>query len=58
MIDFTHILQGYFAGTGAIGWLPQCQQSNPEEYGKISRTKKKNKSNHNKTKQLWDTIMG
>ena len=31
--DFTHILQGYFTGTGAIKWLPQCQWSNPEEYG-------------------------
>ena len=30
---FTHILQGYFTGTGAIIWLPQCQWSNPEGYG-------------------------
>ena len=30
---FTHILQGYFTGTGAIIWLPQCQWSNPEWYG-------------------------
>ena len=29
---FTHILQGYFTGTGAITWLPQCQWSNPEGY--------------------------
>ena len=29
----THILQGYFTGTGAIIWLPQCQWSNPEGYG-------------------------
>ena len=29
---FIHILQGYFTGTGAIA-LPQCQWSNPEEYG-------------------------
>ena len=27
---FTHILQGYFTGTGAILWLPQCQWSNPD----------------------------
>ena len=33
--NFTHILQGYFTGTGAITWLPQCQWSNPEKYGKI-----------------------
>ena len=33
MIRFTHILQGYFTGTGAIIWLPQCQWSNPEGYG-------------------------
>ena len=25
---FTHILQGYFTGIGAIIWLPQCQWSN------------------------------
>ena len=31
--SFTHILQGYFTGTGAIVWLPQCLWSNPEEYG-------------------------
>ena len=24
---FTHILQGWFTGTGAIIWLPQCQWS-------------------------------
>ena len=28
----THILQGYFTGTGAIV-LPQCQWSNPEGFG-------------------------
>ena len=39
----THILHGYFPGTGAIIWLPtgaiiwlpQCQGSNPEGYGYI-----------------------
>ena len=31
--DFTHILQGYFTGTGAIGRFPQCQWSNPEGHG-------------------------
>ena len=29
LVDFTHILQGYFTGTGAIMYLPQCQWSNP-----------------------------
>ena len=29
---FTHILQDYFTGTGAILWLPQCQLSNLEGY--------------------------
>ena len=29
--NFTHILQGYFTGTGAIIWLPQWQWSDPEE---------------------------
>ena len=28
----THILQGYFTGTGAIIWLPQCQWRNHEVY--------------------------
>ena len=32
-VDFTHIPQGYFTGTGAIRWLPQCQWSNSEGYG-------------------------
>ena len=31
--DMTHNLQGYFTGTGAIMWLPQCQWRNPEGYG-------------------------
>ena len=27
-----YILQGYFTGTGAIIWLPQCQWSKLEKY--------------------------
>ena len=34
---FIHIHQGCFAGTGAIGRLPQCQWSKPDGYGKISQ---------------------
>ena len=30
ILPFTHILQCYFTGTGAIVWLPQCQWSNSE----------------------------
>ena len=30
---FSHIHQAYFPGTMAIWRLPQCQQSNPDEYG-------------------------
>ena len=30
---FTHILQGYFTGTGTVIWLPLCKWSNPEGYG-------------------------
>ena len=30
---FSHIHQAYFTGTVAIVRLPQCQQSNPDEYG-------------------------
>ena len=32
-----HIHQGWFAGTGAIVRLPQCQWSKPDGYGKISQ---------------------
>ena len=31
-LNFTHILQGNFTGTGAIIWLPQFQWSNPDKY--------------------------
>ena len=34
-VSFTHILQDYFTGTGAILRLPQCQWSNPKGYGSI-----------------------
>ena len=34
---FIHIHQSCFAGTGAIGRLPQCQWSKPDGYGKISQ---------------------
>ena len=33
MADFTHIFQGYFIGTVEYLWLPQCQRSNPDDYG-------------------------
>ena len=36
---FTHNPQGYFTGTGAIIWLPQCPWSNPEGYGKMHHMK-------------------
>ena len=34
---FIHIHQGWFAGTGAIVRLPQCQWSKPDGYGKINQ---------------------
>ena len=34
---FIHIIQGGFAGTGAIVRLPQCQWSKPDGYRKISQ---------------------
>ena len=34
---FIHIHQGWFAGTGTIVRLPQCQWSKPDGYGKISQ---------------------
>ena len=36
LVDSTHILQGYFTGTGAFIWLPQCLWSNPEGYGQTN----------------------
>ena len=35
LLDFTHIFQGNFAGTGATIRLTQCQWSNLEGYGKM-----------------------
>ena len=31
-VSFTHILQSYFTGAGAIMQFPQCQRSNLGEY--------------------------
>ena len=53
LIDFTHILQGYFTGTGEIMWLPQYQWRNPEGYGYIYSITWNHDNrwyNHNKTK--------
>ena len=47
----THVPQGYFTGTGAIIWLPQCQWSNPEEYGKTQPV-----LHHNKAQILWNIL--
>ena len=51
---FTHTIQGYFTGTGAIARLPRCQWRNPEWYGQNGRV-----SNNNKTEQSHydDVIM-
>ena len=46
---FIHIHQGYFAGTGAIVRLPQCQWSKPDGYGKISQCTTTTKHNKAKT---------
>ena len=35
--EFTWSIYPYFAGTGAIVRLPQCQWSKPDGYGKISQ---------------------
>ena len=32
---FTYMLYGYLTISVGIAWLPQCQLSNPEEYGWI-----------------------
>ena len=47
---FIHIHQGYFAGTGAIVRLPQCQWSKPDGYGKISQCI--TTTNHSKAKTV------
>ena len=36
-VVFIQIHQGFFAGTGAIVRLPQCQWSKPDGYGEISQ---------------------
>ena len=36
-VDFTHILQGYSTGTGAMSWLPRWRCIHPEQYGWIYR---------------------
>ena len=38
LVYFTHIVQVCYTCIGAIIWLPQCQWSIPEQYGKISDT--------------------
>ena len=35
IINFTHMLQGYFTYSGAVIWLPQCQWGSPEGYGQV-----------------------
>ena len=50
-VYFTGILQGYFTGTGAILWLPQCWWSNTEGYGCLDHVNPlRAQLNHNKTK--------
>ena len=46
-VNFTHILQDYFTGTGAILWLPQCWWSNPVRYWWINHMNPQ--GNHSKT---------
>ena len=46
---FIHIHQGWYAGTGAIVRLPQCQWSKPDGYGKISQCKTTTKHSKAKT---------
>ena len=50
LVDFTHIRQGDFTGTGAIIRLPQCHWSNPEEYGQTSHINLQ--YNHSNVKQI------
>ena len=47
--DFTHILQDYFTGTGAI--LCEIQQSNYDSYGSINHVNPPGSCNTNTTKQ-------
>ena len=51
LVDFTHILQDYLTSTGAVERLPQCQWSNPEEYGQKDPTNPTGSHNITTTKQ-------
>ena len=53
---FIHIHQGYFAGTGAIVRLPQCQWSKPDGYGKISQCITTTKHSKAKTVCIFFTL--
>ena len=55
---FIHIHQGYFAGTGAIVRLPQCQWSKPDGYEKISSMYNHNKAQQSKNRVhiSWDIL--
>ena len=33
LVDFTHVIQGYFTSIGATIWLSQCQWCSPKGYG-------------------------
>ena len=52
-LNFTHIPQGCFTGTGAITRLPQCQWSNLEGYGQTTNGATKN---HPITMMSWCTV--
>ena len=57
--QFAHILQGYFTGTGAIIWLPQCQWCNPETYGYSTNKLWRSFKNNNITmRKPWSYSMG
>ena len=55
---FTHVIQGYFTGTGAIIGLSQCQWSNPEGYGYNQPVPTHNKSQQrvNHVHNSWDVL--
>ena len=57
IVDFTHILQGYFIGSGAIMRLPHCQRSNPEGYGKISHANPLGSDDKTTTKQYGTMLI-
>ena len=61
-VNFTHILQGHFTGTGAIIWLFQSRWSNPEGYEQINHVNPQEpmiitEKKHNEAQQIFSIFL-